>query len=322
MAEAVATAPHVDASTIARPSLAVMLSGYHRIAGPDVRAYIEGVRDIEQRGFDEFLLADHVVLGGDLESYPYGEFAWGSPVQPHEPWPDTLSMMAAIAVATERIGIGTGVLIAPLRPAILLANQLATIDQISNGRVSVGVGVGWLQMEFDALGVPFAERWSRTADTMRACRALWTQLPASFESPSVSFSGVYCSPQPVGRIPIWLGTGMSRERAAWLAEVGDGWFPMNPDPALVADGLRLLRDELERRGRDVGEIGVRVGAQAVTTRSGGIDVGATIDAVRPALEVGVTSLWFPVTPHLGLETVSETRHYLDELAALCAADWN
>ena len=287
-----------------------------------MRAYVDGVREIELRGFDEFLLADHVVLGGDLASYPYGEFAWGSPVQPHEPWPDTLSLMAALAVSTDRIRIGTGVLIVPLRPAILLAKQLATIDQLSNGRVSVGVGAGWLEMEFDALGVPFAERWSRTADTMRACRALWTQLPAAFDSPSVAFSGVYCSPQPVGRIPIWLGTGMTRDRAAWLAEVGDGWFPMNPDPALVADGLRLVHDELARCRRDVGEIGVRVAAQAVMTRSGGLDVDATIDAVRPALEAGVTSLWFPVTPHLGLETVTDTRHYLDKLAELCSTDWN
>jgi probable F420-dependent oxidoreductase len=243
-------------------------------------------------------------------------------VQPHEPWPDTLSLMAALAVSTDRIRIGTGVLIVPLRPAILLAKQLATIDQLSNGRVSVGVGAGWLEMEFDALGVPFAERWSRTADTMRACRALWTQLPAAFDSPSVAFSGVYCSPQPVGRIPIWLGTGMTRDRAAWLAEVGDGWFPMNPDPALVADGLRLVHDELVRCRREIGEIGVRVAAQAVMTRSGGLDVDATIDAVRPALEAGVTSLWFPVTPHLGLETVTDTRHYLDKLAELCSTDWN
>lgn len=229
-----------------------MLSGLHRMAGPDVREYVTAARQVEELGFDEFLLADHVVLGGDLDSYPYGEFAWGTAIRPEEQWPETLTLLSAIAVATERIRIGTGMLIVPLRPAVLLAKVVATIDQLSGGRFTFGVGTGWLQKEFEALDVPFDERWTRTSDTLRACRVLWSETPAAFESSTVSFTDVFCSPRPAHHIPIWLGTAMNPARAEWLAEVGDGWFPLNPDPIQVENGLALIREAYARRDRSTG----------------------------------------------------------------------
>jgi probable F420-dependent oxidoreductase len=295
-----------------RPNVSIMLSGLHRMAGPDVRAYVTAARQAEDLGFDEFLLADHVVLGGDLGSYPYGEFAWGSAIQPQEQWPETLTLLAAIAVVTERIRIGPGVLVVPLRPAVLLAKVVATIDQLSGGRFTFGVGTGWLRKEFDALAVPFADRWARTADTLRACRVLWSEMPAAFESPSLRFDDVYCSPQPAHRIPIWLGTAMSPARAEWLAEIGDGWFPLDPNPVLVAEGLAMIRDAYEQRGRDTADIGVRVAAQPVRSAAGVIDVAATI----------VNTLWFPITAHLGLESARDVANYLQQLAGLLEADWS
>jgi probable F420-dependent oxidoreductase len=318
----------VDSATTAaiaartRPDIAIMLSGLHRMAGPDAREYITAAQHVEALGFDEFLVADHVVLGGDLDSYPYGEFAWGTAVRPEEPWPETLTLLAAIAVATERMRIGPGVLIVPLRPAVLLAKTVATIDQLSAGRFTFGVGTGWLRKEFEALDVPFADRWQRTADTLRACRTLWSEMPAAIESHTVSFHGVYCSPQPQHRIPIWLGAAMNEARAEWLAEVGDGWFPINPDPTLVQRGLTMIRGAYARRGRDASELGVRVWTAAVRSSTGGLDVNATIDHLRPALASGVNSLWFPISAHLGLETSAAVSQYVEELAALLDADWN
>ena len=146
-------------------------------------------------------------------------------------------------------------------------------------------------------------------------------MPATIESSTVSFDGVYCSPQPAHRIPIWLGAAMNEARVDWLAEVGDGWFPINPDPSLVEHGLAMIRQAYSRRGRDASDLGVRVWAAAVRSSTGALDVHATIDNLRPALASGVNSLWFPISAHLGLQSSAEVSLYLEDLAALLDADW-
>ena len=184
------------------PQLAVLVSGLHALFGPDLRSFVEVARIADEAGVDQVVLPDHVVMGARTDRYPYGTF----PYDADAPWIEPLTTLAAMASATTRVRLGTGILIAPLRPAVLLAKTIATLDVLSGGRVDLGVGVGWQREEYEALGVPFAGRWQRLDDTLGACRALWQDAPASFSSPTVAFDDIWCAPRPVqARVPVWFG---------------------------------------------------------------------------------------------------------------------
>src|SRR5207237_1783610 len=109
-------------------------------------------------------------------------------------WLEPLTLLTAVAAITSTIRLATGILIAPLRPAVLLAKTAATLDVLSGGRLELGVGTGWQQEEFEALGVSYEDRWQRTDDAIAACRVLWRDLPSTFESSTLSFHGFFCAP--------------------------------------------------------------------------------------------------------------------------------
>ena len=133
-------------------------------------------------------------MGTRTDRYPFGKFPYG----PEEPWPEPLILLAAIAGVTERVRLGTGILISPLRPAVLLAKTAATLDQVSHGRLDLGVGLGWQREEFSAGGVSFKNRRVVFADQLRACVALWTRPgPVSFASETVNFTDIWCEPRPM-----------------------------------------------------------------------------------------------------------------------------
>lgn len=113
-----------------------MLSGLHRMFGPDLRSIVDAARAVEAAGADELLLGDHMLMGSSLEDYPYGSFRWA----PEEPWPEPLTALAAVAGATSRIRIGTGILIVPLRPAVLLADTATTLDVLMS---EAGASLMW-----------------------------------------------------------------------------------------------------------------------------------------------------------------------------------
>src|SRR5207249_4534477 len=201
-------------------------------------------RIADEAGVDQVVLPDHVVMGARTDRYPYGTF----PYDADAPWIEPLTTLAAMASATTRVRLGTGILIAPLRPAVLLAKTIATLDVLSGGRVDLGVGVGWQREEYEALGVPFAGRWQRLDDTLGACRALWQDAPASFSSPTVAFDDIWCAPRPVqARVPVWFGAKASETLAGRIAAVGDGWYPLgnlSPDDLRYSEADERFRAEL------------------------------------------------------------------------------
>src|SRR5205823_5976552 len=182
-------------------------------------------RVADQLNFDYVCLAEHVLMHG----HPGMAAHATGPVRhtPDELMPEPLTTLAAFAGATKRIGLMTGILIAPLRPAALLAKTAATLHGLSNGRLTLGVSTSWQQEEYAALGVPFADRGQRLDDTLRACKALWAGGPSSFSSSSVQFENMWCEPRPnsADDIPIWFGGKFTPRLVRRVVELGHGWIP-------------------------------------------------------------------------------------------------
>jgi probable F420-dependent oxidoreductase len=222
----------------------------------------------EHLGFDSVWVHDHIVMPAEIDSrYPYNEsgvagFAWRQDIY------DPLAMLGAVAAATRRVEIGTSVLIVPYRNPLVLAKMLATVDQLAQGRLRLGVGVGWMREEFEALGIGdwYPVRGRVTDEWLAICKALWSsEGPVSFSGRFASFDEVGFRPQPFnGHIPLWVG-GWGEVAARRVARLGDGYQTITSTPAMVAEQLQQVGAELERRGRSLAEIevsmlaGIRLG---------------------------------------------------------------
>jgi alkanesulfonate monooxygenase SsuD/methylene tetrahydromethanopterin reductase-like flavin-dependent oxidoreductase (luciferase family) len=164
--------------------VSLTISGFTRLFGGDLRSVLDTARAADATGIDQLVLPDHVVMGARTDCYPFGTFPYSN----EEPWPEPLTMLAAIAGVTEQVRLATGILISPLRPAVLLAKAAATLDGISHGRLDLGVGIGWQREEYEAAGIRWSDRRVRFEDQLRACVALWTRTPpVTFSSTTVSF---------------------------------------------------------------------------------------------------------------------------------------
>jgi len=271
----------------ARPRVSVTLSGFSRLFGSSLAGLIEAARVADAAGIDQLAMTDHVVMGERRDRYPYGRFPFGA----DEPWPEPLTTLAALAGATARVRLATAVLIAPLRPPVLLAKTLATLDALSGGRLDVGVGTGWQREEFDAAGLPFEGRFERMLDGLRACRVLWSGEPVSFASPTVSFERVSCLPRPVqpGGPPLWLGASLRSERVVdAISELGSGWMPIAASSEELSDGIARLRGAFRAAGRDPAALGVRAAAPIVRTADGSPDLDRTLAGFADLRERGAT----------------------------------
>ncbi len=227
------------------------------LASPPVltRLAVEG----EAIGFDYIALSDHIVEPLDIHArYPYsetGEFPKGSRGERHE----QLAAMAYLAAKTSRIRFLTSVMVVPHRPAVLTAKILSTIDVMSGGRIMVGVGAGWLEEEFEALGAPpFAERGKVTDEYLQAFRELWTKPEPRFEGRFVKFANIAFAPKPVQKPhpALWIG-GESGPAMRRTARLGDGWYPIGTNPthplntlARYRAAVARLRKLIEDAGRD------------------------------------------------------------------------
>jgi probable F420-dependent oxidoreductase len=283
---------------VSRTPVSITVSGVERLFGGDLASLVDFARRCEDAGVDQIAMTDHLAIGPRTDRYPYGAF----PFPNDEPWPEPLVTLAAIAGATRRIRLATAVLIVPLRPALLLAKSLATLDALSGGRVDLGVGVGWQVEEFAASGVRFGLRTARMMDALRACRALWSaEQPVSFTSDTVSFESLWCEPRPVqpGGIPIWFGVAPSARHAANVAEIGAGWMPVGSDLAALATGVAKLRAAFEAAGRDPASLGVRANVAPVLDADRRVDLERTLAESAPrAVEAGATLLAFPVAAYV------------------------
>jgi probable F420-dependent oxidoreductase len=209
-------------------------------------------RSLERAGFDSLWVSDHIVLPETIGSrYPFaadGRATWSSDT----PYLDALVALALAAAATERVRLGTAVLVVPLRNPVELAKQAASIDVASRGRLELGVGAGWLAEEFAALGVPFEGRGTRLVEWMGLARACWTGRPPAHESDRYTLpEGVLCLPTPAHDIPLLVG-GHSAVALRRAGRVGDGWLAQQSAHELDPDELARAIAQVAAAAREAG----------------------------------------------------------------------
>jgi probable F420-dependent oxidoreductase len=243
-------------------------------------------------------------------------------------FPDPLVLTAYLATLTDRLRFIFSVLVVPYRPPIQLAKLLATLDVVSGGRLTVGVGIGWLKGEFRTLGIPFAERADRTDEALRAMKLLWTEKQPEFHGRWTQFSHIAFEPRCVQQphVPLWLGGGGPRSLAR-AVELGDGWIPMVGGLDELRRGADWIREQLALRGRDPAKFafsfGVSVGApdslrERARSHAAGKEVGETqprspaeaIERIGQLAEIGFRDL----SLSFAWRTEKDFRLRLDELA--------
>ena len=224
---------------------------------------IEICRRAEAVGFESVWCGEHVIMPDSIASkYPYtpdGKI----PAEPETPIPDPLIWLGFAAAAAPTLRLGTCILIVPQRNPLILAKELATLDRLSGGRVELGLGVGWMKEEFDALGVPWDRRGARNDEYIAAMRALWAGPHAEYHGDFVDFEPATCSPRPVnGDIPVIVG-GDSDAAVRRAARLADGYFPGEGDAERLSALIKRVKQATEDAGRDPAklEINAMFGAQ-------------------------------------------------------------
>jgi probable F420-dependent oxidoreductase len=233
-------------------------------------------RAVEDAGFESFWVPEHAVLptqrstpfpmtGGEVPPL-YGHMA------------DPFVLLSFIGAATTTLKLGTGVCIVPERHPLVLAKQVSTLDNFSQGRVLFGMGVGWAREEVELFGVDFGTRWSYTREAVEAMKALWATGTAGYEGKYVSFPELVCDPLPAqaGGPPIIFGAFPSEVNFRRIAKWGDGWIAFGPGPEEVRQVRAGIDAECEKIGRDPSEIELSVGVWEIdpATRDAFEEAGA------------------------------------------------
>jgi probable F420-dependent oxidoreductase len=213
----------------------------------------------DEVGFESLLAVEHVAVPLGYESrYPYSETG-RMPLPDDCELPDPLDLLAWLAGQTSRLRLGTGILVLPEHHPLQLAKRCATIDRLSGGRLFLGVGVGWMREEVEALGIDPDERGSRTDEGIDALRATWRDDEVSFDGEHFRFGPVRSHPKPAQpTIPILVG-GHSRAAARRAGERGDGFFPLGLAGDALTERWRQVGEHAEAAGRDPAAIGLTVG---------------------------------------------------------------
>jgi probable F420-dependent oxidoreductase len=277
--------------------------------GPMVEAAnaIAFARAAESAGFESIWTVEHVVVPTEYASpYPYSPTG-KMPGTANSPIPDPLIWLTYLAAATSTIRLATGILILPQRNPVVLAKETATLDQLCGGRLVLGIGVGWLEEEFDAIGVPFKERGRRTDDHVEAMRALWTGEKATHHSEFTNFDDCILRPKPAqASVPIHVG-GHTEAAARRAGRLGDGFFPGKGSHEEQAALFDVMRATAKEHGRDPDAIEISSGG------NGAIGGGA-LDEVKALADLGVTRVILPAFLFWN-DTAEALARYGDEVIA-------
>jgi probable F420-dependent oxidoreductase len=217
-------------------------------------------RKMEELGFESIWFPDHPVLPVHADTpLPESRPGEGATPEVYGRMCDQFVAMGMAAMVTTRLKLATGISLVPERHPLIAANQIATLDVFSGGRVILGVGSGWLREESEILGVDFPHRWTQTKEFVAAMRQLWTKEEASFEGKYVKFPPLRCNPKPAQKAgpPVLLGS-KDKNSLRWVARWGDGWCPLFLTPAQLKVELERLRKECEATGRDYKRLDITI----------------------------------------------------------------
>jgi probable F420-dependent oxidoreductase len=301
-------------------------------SGPliDPDSFVRVINEGEALGFDYVTISDHIMVPRNLESkYPYtdtGEFPAGTQAA----WLDQLGATAFIAAMTKKLRFVLSVMVVPHRPAVLTAKLLSTIDHLSKGRLTLGIGVGWCREEFEAIGAaPFDDRGNVTDEWMAACQELFTAEFPKFEGKYVKFDDVTFNPKPPQQpVPIWVG-GESGPALRRIARYAHGWYPVGTNPQFPMNTVSRFRKQQERfrgicekAGRDPKDItlALRVlgapGQRPRNTIDGEPDMFSGNDAdwvgdIHALQDLGVSAVDVRLFRRTADETVEAMRRFRD-----------
>jgi probable F420-dependent oxidoreductase len=271
--------------------------------GPEGAAAIG--RAAEEAGFESLWTVEHVVVPAGYQSqYPYsdsGKMPGGEQVA----IPDPLIWLTYVAAHTSTLRLATGILVLSQRNPAIVAKEVATLDVLSGGRVTLGVGVGWLAEEFAALGVPFERRGARLDSYIEAMRALWTETEATRKDDFVDLRAAISLPKPVqGSVPIVIG-GHTEAAARRAGRLGDGFFPGKGDTAHLIDVARRVAADA---GRD---------PDALEITGGGDDIIGpnALDGVKRAADLGLDRVVIPPLAFDAAGIGDALRRYGDDVIA-------
>jgi len=220
-------------------------------AGTDIGAVTDYIQNVESLGFDHVLAFDHV-LGANASSRP----GWSGAYQHTDSFYEPMTFYSYVAAITSRLELATGVIILPQRQTALFAKQSATLDLISGGRLRLGIGTGWNQVEYEALGENFHNRGKRSEEQIDLLRKLWSQELVTFEGKFHTVTDAGLNPLPPGRsIPIWFG-GMADPVLERVAKLGDGWLPLGSPNDKLKISFDTLKKYLDQNSKSMSDIGV------------------------------------------------------------------
>lgn len=249
---------------------------------------------LDRAGFDRVVVSDHVVFGERLEEYGRpeigGQAGGKQPTGPDGHWLEPLTLLSVLAGRTERIRLGTNILIAALRRPVVLAKAAATLDVLSGGRLDLGVGVGWQREEYDAAGLSFEDRGATLDETLRICQELWRNPSARYQAGDREVDRIHMMPKPLqpGGVPIWVSGTVNARAARRLAEFGSGWIPWGNAAEDLAQGIPAMRVAVAAAGRDPEGIEVVGTLRRQRNQDGKLDVAATMAQVPGLRAIGVT----------------------------------
>ena len=303
---------------IQEPYLSLQLRTFSQEQPTSWQPVIDLATAADRAGIGKVVVSDHVAFGTFLDAYAdpgLGGVSGGKqPTGPDGHWLEPLTFLSVVAGATKNIRLGTNILLAALRRPTVLAKSLTTLDVLSNGRVDLGVGVGWQKEEYEACGLDFANRGRLLDHTLEVCQTLWTQTSAQYNTNELQFIDIHSMPKPIqkGGVPIWVSGTVNKLSMKRLATFGSGWIPWGPDANNIKAGIQKMRDAVSNHGRDPDGIKV-IGTLPIIRNEDGIDLDMTMRNVPELVAAGISDFraYLPVPD--GLEAATE---YLSEVVQI------
>jgi probable F420-dependent oxidoreductase len=273
-----------------RVKVGLNFMGAEGLFGGALGPVLETVTKADAMGVDLISTCDH--LGFNAQVHAERRRTHGFPYGLEQPWIEPLSFLSAVAAVTKRARLSVFVLVAPLRPPLLLAKQLATLDVLSGGRVTMCLGVGWQKAEFDANNIPFEGRFGYLEELVLACRALWGNAPASFHGKHINFDDFHALPFPVqgAKLPLLLGFAPTDRNFERIARVADGWAVNPAGIGEFAERTAALKRIVAAHGRDPDALEIEIQFAPPRKADGAIDYAASITAAKDWKKAGATTI--------------------------------